>query len=135
MSPHRPDPFRPGCWEAAYEVPSVRHATVPSRQSVTFPTCQNDQGRERPHASQMGTELPDLVWGRPMEVAVTQILGWQRNEQGCTVVLGVDIGGTVRETLRLTLPTNAEVVALGKVLSEALCAAGDEVPMKTPNAT
>lgn len=70
-----------------------------------------------------------------MEVTVTQIRGWQRNVQGCTVVLDVDVGGTVRETLRLTLPTNAEVTALGKVLSEALCAAGDEAPMKTPNAT
>jgi hypothetical protein len=70
-----------------------------------------------------------------MEATVTQILGWQRNEQGCTVVLGVDVGGTVREALRLTLPTNAEVAALAKVLSEALSIAGDEAPMKTPNTT
>lgn len=70
-----------------------------------------------------------------MEVTVTQILGWQRNQQGCTVVFGVDVGGTVRETLRLTLLTNAEVAALGKVLSETLCAVGDEARMKTPNAT
>jgi hypothetical protein len=70
-----------------------------------------------------------------MEVTVTLILGWQPNTQGCTVVLGVDLGGTIRETLRLTLPTNAEVVALGKVLSEALCAPDDEAPMKTPKAT
>lgn len=41
-----------------------------------------------------------------MEVTVTQILGWQRNVQGCTVVLDVDLGGTVRETLRSNILTN-----------------------------
>jgi hypothetical protein len=84
--------------------------------------------------SRVELSLP-MTWGRPMEVTVTQICGWQRNAQGCTVVLDVNVGGTVRETLRLTLPTNAEVAALGKVLSEALCVAGDQAPMKTPNTT
>ncbi len=58
-----------------------------------------------------------------MEVTVTHILGWQRNAEGCTVVLDVDLGGTIRETLRLTLPTNAEVTALLNILTNAVCAA------------
>ncbi|MGH9782683.1 MAG: hypothetical protein ACRD88_00730 [Terriglobia bacterium] len=59
-----------------------------------------------------------------MEVAVKQILGWQRDVQGCTVLLDVNVGGTVRETLRLTLPTDVEVAALQKILSDALSASG-----------
>jgi hypothetical protein len=55
-----------------------------------------------------------------MEVTATRILGWQRNAQGCTVVLDVDVGGTVRETLRLTLPADADVTALLNILTDAV---------------
>jgi hypothetical protein len=66
-----------------------------------------------------------------MEVTATQILGWQRNVQGCTVVLDVDVGGTVRETLRLTLATNADVTALLNILTDAVRAAEGRGPQET----
>ena len=55
-----------------------------------------------------------------MELVVRHILSWQRDAQGCTVVLEVEVGGTVRETCRLVLPTEGDIVALQNILDNAL---------------
>lgn len=55
-----------------------------------------------------------------MELVVRQILGWQRAAQGCTVVLEVEVGWTVRETCRLVLPTDDDISAMQRILANAL---------------
>jgi hypothetical protein len=55
-----------------------------------------------------------------MEFVVRHIVGWQRDAQGCTVVLEVEVGGTVRETCRLVLPTDGDISALRRILDDAL---------------
>jgi hypothetical protein len=55
-----------------------------------------------------------------MEFVVRRIVSWQREAQGCTVVLEVEVGGTVQETCRLVLPTNGDILALRRILDDAL---------------
>jgi hypothetical protein len=55
-----------------------------------------------------------------MELVVRRIVSWQRDAQGCTVILEVEVGGTVRETCRLVLPTDGDMSELRKILDAAL---------------
>jgi len=55
-----------------------------------------------------------------MELVVRRVVSWQRDAQGCTVVLEVEVGGTVRETCRLVLPTDGDISALREILDNAL---------------
>jgi hypothetical protein len=48
-----------------------------------------------------------------MEVVVKKVLGYDRDEKGgWTVLLEVEIGGTVQERCRLVFPTDAGIAAL-----------------------
>jgi len=55
-----------------------------------------------------------------MELVVRHIVSWQRDAQGCTVVLEVEVGGTVKETCRLVLPTDGDISKLRRILDDAL---------------
>lgn len=55
-----------------------------------------------------------------MELVVRQIVGWKRDARGCTVVLEVEVGGTIKETCRLVLPTDGDISALRRILADAL---------------
>jgi hypothetical protein len=58
-----------------------------------------------------------------MELVVRRVVSWQREAQGCTVILEVEVGGTVRETCRLVLPSDGEILEMRRVLDNALSGA------------
>jgi hypothetical protein len=54
-----------------------------------------------------------------MEVVVRKVLGYERDDEGgWTVLLEVEIGGTVQERCRLVFPTEAGIAALRKFIAD-----------------
>jgi hypothetical protein len=55
-----------------------------------------------------------------VDIIFRKILGWQRNATGCTLFLEVEIAGTIQGTCRLTLPADADLETVQRVLGDAL---------------